>query len=152
MTKPGVGGGSHPTMGAGEKPEAGRSIAMTCKILVVDDEPEFCRLLASVLTEMGYEVSTASGGRQGLAKIRKNPPDVVFLDIKMPRMDGLECLRRLRKSKRKPVIVVMTGFGDIQSAREALRLGAEEYISKPFDLDDLKQLVNELVRELAGGA
>ncbi|MGA2300497.1 MAG: response regulator [Candidatus Acidiferrum sp.] len=125
---------------------------MTCKILVVDDEPEFCRLLASVLTEMGYEVSTASGGRQGLAKIRKNPPDVVFLDIKMPRMDGLECLRRLRKSKRKPVIVVMTGFGDIQSAREALRLGAEEYISKPFDLDDLKQLVNELVRELAGGA
>jgi DNA-binding response OmpR family regulator len=67
-------------------------------------------------------------------------------------MDGLECLRRLRKSKRKPVIVVMTGFGDIQSAREALRLGAEEYISKPFDLDDLKQLVNELVRELAGGA
>src|SRR5208337_1148772 len=150
MTKPGVGGGSHPTMGAGEKPEAERGIAMTCKILVVDDEPEFCRLLASVLTEMGYEVSTASGGRQGLAKIRKNPPDLVFLDIKMPRMDGLECLRRLQKSKRKPVIVVMTGFGDIQSAREALRLGAEEYISKPFDLDDLKQLVNELVRELAG--
>ena len=125
---------------------------MTCKILVVDDEPEFCRLLASVLTGMGYEVSTASGGRQGLAKIRKYPPDLVFLDIKMPRMDGLECLRRLRKSKRKPVIVVMTGYGDIQSAREALRLGAEEYISKPFDLDDLKQLVNELVRGLASSA
>ena len=152
MTKPGGGGGSHSTMGAGAKPEAERGKAMTCKILVVDDEPEFCRLLASVLTEMGHEVSTASGGRQGLAKIRKNPLDLVFLDIKMPRMDGLECLRRIRKSKRKPVIVVMTGFGDIQSAREALRLGAEEYISKPFDLDDLKQLVNELVRELAGGA
>ena len=152
MTKPGGGGGSHSTMGPGAKPEAERGKAMTCKILVVDDEPEFCRLLASVLTEMGHEVSTASGGRQGLAKIRKNPLDLVFLDIKMPRMDGLECLRRIRKSKRKPVIVVMTGFGDIQSAREALRLGAEEYISKPFDLDDLKQLVNELVRELAGGA
>jgi CheY-like chemotaxis protein len=132
--------------------EAKRGMAMTCKILVVDDEPEFCRLLASVLTGMGYEVSTASGGRQGLAKIRKYPPDLVFLDIKMPRMDGLECLRRLRKSKRKPVIVVMTGYGDIQSAREALRLGAEEYISKPFDLDDLKQLVNELVRGLASSA
>jgi len=125
---------------------------MTCKILVVDDEPEFCRLLASVLTEMGHEVSAARGGRQGLAKIRKHPPDIIFLDIKMPRMNGLECLRRLRKFKRKFAIVVMTGYGDIQSAREALRLGAEEYISKPFDLDDLKQLVNELVRELARGA
>jgi len=125
---------------------------MTCKILVIDDEPEFCRLLASVLKEMGHEVSTASGGRQGLAKIRKNPPDVVFLDIKMPRMDGLECLRCLRKSKRKPVVVVMTGFGISRARGKRWRLGAEEYISKPFDLDDLKQLVNELVRELAGGA
>jgi len=132
--------------------EAERGTAMTRKILVIDDEPEFCRVLARVLTEMGHQVSTASGGRQGLARIRKNPPDLVFLDIKMPRMSGLECLRRIRKFKRKFVIVVMTGFGDIQSAREALRLGAEEYISKPFDLDDLKQLVNELVKDLAGGA
>jgi len=123
---------------------------MTCKILVVDDEPQFCRMLARVLTEMGHQVSTASGGRQGLAKIRENPPDLVFLDIKMPRMNGLECLRRIRKFKREFVIVVMTGFGDVQSAREALRLGATEYISKPFDLDDLKALVNELVKDLAG--
>jgi len=63
----------------------------------------------------------------------------------------LECLRRLRKSKRKFVVVVMTGYGDIKSAREALRLGADEYICKPFDLDDLKQLVDELVRAPVGG-
>lgn len=123
---------------------------MTSKILVIDDEPEFRRLLANVLTEIGYEVSTATGGRQGLAKIRQNPPDILFLDIKMPHMDGLECLRRIRKIKRKFVVVVMTGYGDIQSAREAMRLGADEYISKPFDLDDLKGLVNELTRELVG--
>ncbi len=120
---------------------------MTSKILVVDDEPGFCRLFANVLTEMGYEVSTATGGRHGLAKIRQNPPDILFLDIKMPQMDGLECLRRIRKIKRKFVVVVMTGYGDIKSAREAMRLGADEYISKPLDLDDLKRLVNELVRE-----
>jgi DNA-binding NtrC family response regulator len=123
---------------------------MTSKILVIDDEPDFSRLFASVLTEMGYEVSTASGGRQGLVKIRENPPDIVFLDVKMPQMDGLECLRRIRKTKRRFVIVVMTGYGDIESAREAMRLGADEYISKPFDLDDLKRLVNELARELVG--
>ena len=124
---------------------------MTSKILVVDDEPDFSRLFASVLTEMGYEVSTASGGRQGLLKIRENPPDILFLDVKMPQVDGLECLRRIRKTKRKFVIVVMTAYGDIESARKAMRLGADEYISKPFDLDDLKHLVGELISEPAGG-
>ena len=124
---------------------------MTSKILVIDDEPDFCRLFANVLTEMGHEVSTAVGGRQGLVETRENPPDIVFLDVKMPEMGGLECLRRLRKNKRKFVVVVMTGYGDIASAREALRLGADEYICKPFDLDDLKQLVDELVREPVGG-
>ncbi len=124
---------------------------MTSKILVVDDEPDFSRLFASVLTEMGYEVSTASGGRQGLVKIRENPPDILFLDVKMPHVDGLECLRRIRKTKRKFVIVVMTAYGDIESARKAMRLGADEYISKPFDLDDLKHLVGELVGEPVGG-
>ncbi len=123
---------------------------MTSKILVVDDEQEFCCLFANALTEMGYEVSTATGGRQGLAKIRQNPPDILFLDIKMPHMDGLECLGRIRKIKRKFVVVVMTGYGDIQSARKAMRLGADEFISKPFDLDDLKRLVNELTGELVG--
>jgi len=125
---------------------------MTSKILVVDDEPEFCSLFSNVLTEMGYEVSTAVGGWQGLAKIRENPPDILFLDIKMSEMDGLECLRRIRKIKRKFAVVVMTGYGDIKSAREAMRLGADEFISKPFDLDDLKRLMNELVGELVGDA
>jgi len=125
---------------------------MTSKILVVDDEPELCNLFSKIMTEMGYEVSTAVGGWQGLAKIRENPPDILFLDIKMPQMDGLECLRRIKKIKRKFVVVVMTGYGDIESAREAMRLRADEFISKPFDLDDLKRLVNELVGELVNDA
>ncbi len=124
---------------------------MRSKILVIDDEPDFRRLLASVLAEMGHEVSTAVGGRQGLVKTRENPPDIIFLDVKMPEMGGLECLRRLRKNKRKFLVVVMTGYGDVESAREALRLGANEYICKPFDLEDLKQLVDDLVREPVGG-
>ncbi len=124
---------------------------MTSKILVVDDEPEFCRLFANILVDMGYQVSTATDGREGLAKIRDNPPDILFLDVKMPQMGGLECLRRMSRMKRKFVVVVMTGYGDIKSAREAMRLGADEYISKPFDLDELKRLMNELVGELVHG-
>jgi DNA-binding NtrC family response regulator len=125
---------------------------MTSNILVVDDEPEFCRLFANILADMGYQVSTANEGREGLAKIRDNPPDILFLDVKMPRMGGLECLRRISKMKRKFAVVVMTGYGDIKSARQAMRLGADEYISKPFDLDELKCLMNEVVGEPAHGA
>lgn len=124
---------------------------MASKILVIDDEPEICRLFADVLTDMGYQVSTATEGRQGLAMIRDNPPDILFLDIKMPKTDGLKCLRRIRKTKRKLLVIIMTGYGDVKSAQEAMRLGADEYISKPFDLDQLKRLVNELVGELVSG-
>jgi DNA-binding NtrC family response regulator len=124
---------------------------MPSKILVVDDEPEICRLLAHVLRDMGYQVSTATEGRQGLCKIRDHPPDILFLDIKMPKMDGLECLRRIRRSKRKLLVVMMTGYGDIKSAQKAMRLGADEFISKPLDLGELKRLVNELAGELVGG-
>ena len=118
---------------------------MTAKILIVDDDPDICHFFQKILTEMGYEVSTASGARESLTRITRDPPDVLFLDIKMPKMDGLECLRRVRKIKRKLPIVMITGYGDLKSAQEAMRLGADEYISKPFNLEEIKRLISELL-------
>ena len=120
---------------------------MNAKILVIDDEAVICRFFQRILTTMGYEVSTASGCREGLAEIKRNPPDLLFLDIRMPSMDGLECLRGVRKIKRTLPIVMITGFGDLDSAQEAMRLGADEYISKPFDLDHIRQIITELIGE-----
>ena len=120
---------------------------MSAKVLVIDDEAVICRFFQRILTTMGYEVSTASGGREGLAEIKRNPPDLLFLDIRMPSMDGLECLRGARKIKRTLPIVMITGFGDLDSAQEAMRLGADEYISKPFDLQEIRRLIGELLGE-----
>jgi len=118
---------------------------MSTKVLIVDDDPDICHFFQKILTEMGYEVSTAGGGRESLTRITRDPPDVLFLDIKMPKMDGLECLRRIRKIKRKLPIVMITGYGDLKSAQEAMRLGADEYISKPFDLEEIRRLISELI-------
>ena len=118
---------------------------MSTKILIVDDDPDICHFFQKILTEMGYEVDTASGARESLTQIRRDPPDVLFLDVKMPKMDGLECLRRIRKIKRKLPIVMITGYGDLKSAQEAMRLGADEYISKPFDLEEIRRLVSDLL-------
>jgi len=115
------------------------------KILIVDDDVDICHFFQKILTEMGYEVNTASGARESLTVIRRDPPDVLFLDVKMPKMDGLECLRRIRKIKRKLPIVMITGYGDLKSAQEAMRLGADEYISKPFDLEEIRRLISELL-------
>lgn len=118
---------------------------MTARVLIVDDDPDICHFFQKILTEMGYEVSTANGARESLTRIKRDPPGVLFLDIKMPKMDGLECLRRVRKIKRKLPIVMITGYGDLKSAQEAMRLGADEYVSKPFDLEEIRRLISDLL-------
>ena len=120
---------------------------MTAKILIVDDDKDICHFFQKILREMGYEVNTASGAQESLTQIKRDPPDILFLDVKMPKIDGLECLRRIRKIKRKLPIVMITSYGDLNSAQEAMRLGADEYISKPFDLDNIRRLITGLLSE-----
>ena len=108
------------------------------KILVIDDEPEVCELLADFLRMQGYQAMYASRSVEGLALAEKEKPDLVLLDIMMPEMDGLECLQRIRKSSPESIVIMVSGLKDEKVAKEAIRLGAYDYIGKPFDLSYLK--------------
>lgn len=101
------------------------------KILLIDDEPDIVRVLSMSLRADGYEVVTAHSGEEGLNIFEKEEPEVVLTDIKMPGMDGIEVLRRIKESRDEPEVIIITGHGDIDSAIEALQLGASDFINKP---------------------
>jgi DNA-binding NtrC family response regulator len=119
---------------------------MSKTILVVDDEKEICTILSDNLSQEGYRVFTAYNGKTALELIRKEKPDLVLLDIKMPEMDGIEVLRRIKKMKKKIVVIMLTAYGTLETARKAMKLGAYEYITKPFDLFLLKSIVKEVLK------
>jgi DNA-binding NtrC family response regulator len=112
-------------------------------ILVIDDEEEICGFLKDLFTAEGYTVHTATEPEKGLELAQDLRPDVVLLDLKMPRMDGIEVLRRIKKIDEAIAVIIITGFGTMDSARAAIRLGAFDYITKPFDLSHVKALVKD---------
>ncbi len=103
------------------------------KILVVDDEPSVTEVLTEFFTSKGYEVISASGGIEGLSKAEKHRPDVILLDVRMPDMDGITVLRRIREVNPWVGILMMSGNTDTEAAKETLQLGAFDYILKPAD-------------------
>ncbi len=103
-------------------------------ILLIDDDAEVRYSLSRVLTSHGYTVAEAASGEEGVAAIRKGPaPDLVFLDVRMKGMSGIEALQHIRSANPKQLVVLMTAFGTAQTAIEAMKYGAFDYIMKPFD-------------------
>ena len=102
------------------------------KILVVDDDTNICELLRLYLTKEGYQVTTANDGEEGLEKFNQLKPDMVLLDVMMPRMDGLEVCRRIRKLGNTPVMM-LTAKGETFDKVLGLELGADDYMVKPFE-------------------
>jgi DNA-binding NtrC family response regulator len=107
------------------------------KALVVDDEPDMCWLLSRVLGDQGVEVVTAGDGRAALELITREAPDVVLLDLKMPGLGGIEVLERAKAVDPRMPVVMVTAYGDLPSAVQAMRLGADDYLTKPFDNDEI---------------
>jgi DNA-binding NtrC family response regulator len=111
------------------------------RILVVDDEPNARTALAEILREEGYAVETAADGFKGLARFEEFAPDLVLTDLKMPGMDGVELLRKLRQIDTELPVVIMTAFGAVETAVSAMREGAADYLTKPLNTDELTMVI-----------
>lgn len=124
---------------------------MKHNILVVDDEVEICDLLQSFLTQEGYQVFTATNGVEAISLGKQNELDLALLDIKMPGMDGIEVFRKLKKVRRDMGVIILTGYGTLGTAKEAMRLGAYDYLTKPFDLGLVKSIIQEALESKKTG-
>lgn len=107
------------------------------KVLVVDDEPDMRWLLTSVLRDQGFEVATAEDGQAALERISHEPPDIVLLDLKMPGLDGIQVLEQVKAVDPYTPVVIVTAYGDLPTAVQAIRLGISDYLTKPFDHDEI---------------
>jgi two-component system response regulator AtoC len=107
------------------------------RILIVDDEESFRHMLSVILIKEGYEVETSPNGEEGLRQAAASPFDHILCDIRMPRMDGLVFLREIKKTGMEATVIVMSAYGTVDIAIEAMKLGAYDYISKPFKPDEI---------------
>lgn len=121
-------------------------------ILVVDDERNIRRHLGMVLETAGYQVDGASDGEEALAKCREQHYDIAFVDLHMPQMGGLELTRYLRGLSKETAIVILTAYGSVASAVEAMKLGAADFLEKPFDPKIIRLLAQEILLRQRLGA
>jgi len=120
-------------------------------VLIVDDESAVRNGMARVIEKKGYGIRTADSGEAALAMTAQSPFDVVFLDIKLPGMDGMEVLRQLRARNPKTAVIMITGYPTIDTAIESLRLGALDYLVKPFRVDDLEVMLEKALELAVSG-
>lgn len=120
---------------------------MSDTICLVDDEPGIVKTLSELLEDEGYQVTSAKSGMDALDVIRQDPPDLVFLDIWMPDLDGLEVLKRVRRQFPHMMVIVMSGHGSIETAVQATKLGAYDYLEKPLDSEKITILVRNALHQ-----
>jgi len=113
------------------------------KVLVIDDESVICNACHLVLSEKGHTVDRCATGKTGLLAIERGAYDVILLDMKLPDIDGMEILETLRVEMPAPYVIVMTGYSTMSNAVQAMKLGAADYLSKPFTDDELIEAVEK---------
>ncbi len=116
------------------------------KILVIDDEPDIGWLFSKILSEEGYKVLISLNGEEGISKIKKEKPDLVFLDLKLPGLDGMEILKKIRTFDKDLLVIVLTAYETVKTAVEAMRLGAYDYLSKPVNIEKIKTAIKNAIR------
>ncbi|MFT3759424.1 sigma 54-interacting transcriptional regulator [Thauera sp.] len=113
------------------------------RILIADDQDSVRRLMSVVLEKEGYQPVCVADGQEAIDAFRAEPADLVLLDVRMPRVDGLEALRQLKEIRPEVPMILMTAYAGVETAVEALKQGAFDYIVKPFDVGDLKRLIRK---------
>jgi len=125
------------------------------RILVVDDEHLIRWSLEQNLRKQGYEVSTAASGEEALKLLREETPDLMLLDVQLPGINGMDVLRKVKETEEDIIVIMVTALGVLETAVKAMRLGAYDYINKPFNLDELAIVIrkaletSELKQEVA---
>jgi len=112
-----------------------------CRVLLVDDDDTFRRVMAAELGRRGHDVMTAASGRDALAQVGEAAPDVILLDLRLPDLDGITVLEKLREREVRAGVVVLTGHGAIDTAIQAIRLGAQDYLEKPCPVEKVEMAV-----------
>lgn len=121
------------------------------KVLVADDEVEFANTLVTRLKLRDFKASMANSGKATIASIEKDKPDVLILDLKMPDLDGLEVLGKLREVAPDVQVIIVTGHGSFEAGREGMELGAFDYIMKPVDLSLLVEKIKDATNARLSG-
>jgi len=116
-------------------------MAKETRILVVDDEPKICEFLGILLGREGYQTDSAYNAADALAQIEQNSFDLVLTDLKMPGMDGFELITRLKKIRPDLPVIMITGYATVETAVQALRYGVDDYVTKPFNIDELRKVI-----------
>jgi two-component system NtrC family response regulator len=119
------------------------------RIVVIDDEVNAAAALETLLREDGYEVSRAHDGKAGLELIAKDAPDLVLTDLRMPEVDGIELLKRVKEIRPDCMVILMTAYGTVKTAVKAMKLGAEDYVSKPIDMEELEIVLQKALEKRA---
>jgi two-component system NtrC family response regulator/two-component system response regulator HydG len=117
------------------------------RIVVIDDEVNAAAALETLLREDGYEVTRANDARSGLLLVEKEDPDVVLTDLRMPGMDGLDLLARIKQVRPSTLVVLMTAYGTVKTAVKAMKLGAEDYLGKPIDVEELEVVLQKVIEK-----
>ena len=117
------------------------------RVVVIDDEVNAASALETLLREDGYEVAKANDGRSGLLLVEKQEPDVVLTDLRMPEMDGIELLSRIKQIRPETMVILMTAYGTVKTAVKAMKLGAEDYLPKPIDVEELEVILQKTLEK-----
>ena len=119
------------------------------KILIVDDDPAFCLMLATFLEKSGFEPTKALSGKECLSALGKASYDLVLTDLRLPDMTGIDVLREIKSKLPGIPVILMTGYGEIKTAVQSIRLGAYEYVTKPVNPDEILLLVNSALESIS---